>query len=65
MPLTKLLIEKAEREKLEKESIPPPDGKHSGEGADSVLPYLTRSRESRPKSQGEAAAFGEAEKPPR
>jgi hypothetical protein len=48
MPLSKQLSEQAEREKLEHDLTMPPGGRRSGEGAASVLPFLSRSLRTTP-----------------
>jgi hypothetical protein len=65
MPLTQQLTEQAEREKLEFEATLPPTGSRSGQGAGSVLPYLTRTRESTPTTREEEAAANGSERPGR
>jgi hypothetical protein len=56
MPLTQQLSEKAERQVLEEDLTLPPGGRRSGHGAASVLPYLTRSLQSKPGEEREPAA---------
>jgi hypothetical protein len=65
MPLTQQLTEQAEREKLEFEATLPPTGSRSGQGAGSVLPYLTRTRECTPTAREEQAAANGSERPGR
>ena len=55
MPLMQQLTERAERERLELEATLPPAGRRSGEGANSVVPHLARSRDSGAAGQNEAA----------
>jgi hypothetical protein len=65
MPLTQQLTEKAEREKLEFEATLPPTGSRSGQGAGSVLPYLTRTREATPTAREDEAREDRCERPGR
>lgn len=51
MPLTKQLTERAEQDKLDRDSSLPPGGQRSGEGAASVLPYLSESLSTKPGTQ--------------
>jgi hypothetical protein len=66
MPLTKQLIEQAEREKLEELEAPvAPAGSRSGEGANSILPHLTRSLKAKPASHSEESTNSNPDKPSR